>query len=163
MCLWYVKWTHLLTHFMNISNGYCKKDVTPLLAHWSYVFLAITYRFYLYIMQQSLILLLLIMNGLFSASGELKCQLKCKTISAGIYFKHERYIAWYRDKDGPLFPYFLSIKITANDSFTCHVAARACAVFASGHAAHVQSINYALMCFERDPDLQPISLTTSPS
>ena len=24
--------------------GYCKKDVTPLLTHWSYVFLAITHR-----------------------------------------------------------------------------------------------------------------------
>ena len=26
------------------SMGYCKKDVTPLLMHWSYVFLAITHR-----------------------------------------------------------------------------------------------------------------------
>ena len=28
-----------------ISMGYCKKDVTPLLTHWSYIFLAITHWF----------------------------------------------------------------------------------------------------------------------
>ena len=27
------------------SMGWCKKDVTPLLTHWSYVFLALTHRF----------------------------------------------------------------------------------------------------------------------
>ena len=27
-----------------ISMGYCKKDVTPLLRHWSYVFLVLTHR-----------------------------------------------------------------------------------------------------------------------
>ena len=27
------------------SMGQCKKDVTPLLTHWSYVFLALTHRF----------------------------------------------------------------------------------------------------------------------
>ena len=27
-----------------ISLGYCKKDITPLLTHWSYVFLALTQR-----------------------------------------------------------------------------------------------------------------------
>ena len=25
--------------------GWCKKDVTPLLTHWSYVFLALTHRY----------------------------------------------------------------------------------------------------------------------
>ena len=30
-----------------ISLGYCKKDVTPLLTHWSYVFLALTHRYIL--------------------------------------------------------------------------------------------------------------------
>ena len=30
---------------MHISMGHCKKDVTPLLTHWSYVFLAITHRY----------------------------------------------------------------------------------------------------------------------
>ena len=29
----------------HISIGQCKKDVTPLLTHWSYVFLALTHRF----------------------------------------------------------------------------------------------------------------------
>ena len=28
-----------------ISMGLCKKDVTPLLTHWSYVFLALTHRY----------------------------------------------------------------------------------------------------------------------
>ena len=27
-----------------MSMSYCKKDVTPLLTHWSYVFLALTHR-----------------------------------------------------------------------------------------------------------------------
>ena len=26
------------------TMGYCKKDITPLLTHWSYVFLALTHR-----------------------------------------------------------------------------------------------------------------------
>ena len=30
----------------HISMGYCKKDVTLLLTHWSYVFLALTHRYY---------------------------------------------------------------------------------------------------------------------
>ena len=30
-------------HF--ISIGWCKKEVTPLLTHWSYVFLALTHRY----------------------------------------------------------------------------------------------------------------------
>ena len=29
-----------------ISTGRCKKDVTPLLTHWSYVFLALSHRIY---------------------------------------------------------------------------------------------------------------------
>ena len=33
-----------LTYY-NISMGYCKKGVTPLLTHWSYVFLALTHRY----------------------------------------------------------------------------------------------------------------------
>ena len=28
-----------------ISMGLCKKDVTPLLSHWSYVFLSLTHRY----------------------------------------------------------------------------------------------------------------------
>ena len=28
---------------LTILMGYCKKDVTPLLTHWSYVFLALTH------------------------------------------------------------------------------------------------------------------------
>ena len=31
--------------FSNISMGKCKKDITPLLKHWSYVFLALTHRY----------------------------------------------------------------------------------------------------------------------
>ena len=30
--------------FVYISVGKCKKDLTPLLAHWSYIFIAITHR-----------------------------------------------------------------------------------------------------------------------
>ena len=30
---------------MQISMGQCKKDVTPLLMHWSYIFLALTHRY----------------------------------------------------------------------------------------------------------------------
>ena len=30
---------------MEISVGYCKKDITPLLSQWSYVFLALTHRY----------------------------------------------------------------------------------------------------------------------
>ena len=35
-----------VTHFVSasVSMGKCKKDVTPLLTHWSYVFLALTHR-----------------------------------------------------------------------------------------------------------------------
>ena len=29
-----------------ISMGQCKKDVTPLLTHWRYIFLALTYLYY---------------------------------------------------------------------------------------------------------------------
>ena len=29
----------------NISMGLCKKDVTPLLMHWSYIFLALTHQY----------------------------------------------------------------------------------------------------------------------
>ena len=32
----------------SISMGKCKKDVTPSLTHWSYVFLALTHRYYAY-------------------------------------------------------------------------------------------------------------------
>ena len=32
-------------HCMYISMGYCKKDLTPLLMHWSYIFLALTHRY----------------------------------------------------------------------------------------------------------------------
>ena len=28
-----------------ILMGWCNKDITPLLTHWSYVFLALTYRY----------------------------------------------------------------------------------------------------------------------
>ena len=35
-------------HKDKTSMGECKKDVTPLLTHWSYVFLALTYRSYIY-------------------------------------------------------------------------------------------------------------------
>ena len=31
--------------YLIISLGYCKNDVTPLLTHWSYVFLALTHRY----------------------------------------------------------------------------------------------------------------------
>ena len=31
-----------------ILMGWCKKDVTPLLTHWSYIFLALTHRYYNY-------------------------------------------------------------------------------------------------------------------
>ena len=31
----------------SILMGYCKKDVTPLLTHWSYVFLTLTHRYHL--------------------------------------------------------------------------------------------------------------------
>ena len=34
--------------FENISMGYCKKDITPLLTHWSYVFFAQTHGYTLY-------------------------------------------------------------------------------------------------------------------
>ena len=42
------RWLHLILIEANwgqaISMGQCKKDVTPLLSHWSYVFLALTHR-----------------------------------------------------------------------------------------------------------------------
>ena len=38
---WFSWW-----HGTIISMGWCKKDVTPLLTHWSYVFLAQTHRSY---------------------------------------------------------------------------------------------------------------------
>ena len=31
---------------IDLSMGYCKKDVTPVLTHWSYVSLALTHRLY---------------------------------------------------------------------------------------------------------------------
>ena len=37
---------HILWDIKSISMGYCKKDVTPLLLHWSYIFLALTHRYY---------------------------------------------------------------------------------------------------------------------
>ena len=39
------RWISYTTHRIYISMGYCKKDVTPLLTHWSYVFLALTHRY----------------------------------------------------------------------------------------------------------------------
>ena len=36
-----------------ISMGYCKKDVTPLLKHWSYVFLALAHRYCTMLHQKS--------------------------------------------------------------------------------------------------------------
>ena len=39
-----------IQHFalpLSISTGWCKKDVTPLLMHWSYIFLALTHRYML--------------------------------------------------------------------------------------------------------------------
>ena len=39
-------WWHcyfLALQIRTISIGYCKKDVTPLLTHWSYIFLALTH------------------------------------------------------------------------------------------------------------------------
>ena len=44
-----VHFHHLLTHWglgisYQKSMGLCKKDITPLLTHWSYVFLALTHR-----------------------------------------------------------------------------------------------------------------------
>ena len=35
---YYLRWT------VNKSMGWCKKDITPLLTHWSYIFLALTHR-----------------------------------------------------------------------------------------------------------------------
>ena len=35
-------WWHLLQYEYYISMGKCKEDITPLLMHWSYVFLALT-------------------------------------------------------------------------------------------------------------------------
>ena len=34
--------TKYRSSYFSISMGYCKKDVTPLLTHWSYIFLALT-------------------------------------------------------------------------------------------------------------------------
>ena len=34
-----------LLNLASISMGWCKKDVTPLLTHWSYVFLALTHQY----------------------------------------------------------------------------------------------------------------------
>ena len=39
-----IKWNERTLAY-DISIGWCKKDVTPLLTHWSYVFLALTHRF----------------------------------------------------------------------------------------------------------------------
>ena len=36
---------NIYTKTMMLLMGYCKKDVTPLLTHWSYVFLALTHRY----------------------------------------------------------------------------------------------------------------------
>ena len=44
-------WDTIEQHLFNMSMGLCKKDVTPLLTHWSYVYLALThwYVFVIYI------------------------------------------------------------------------------------------------------------------
>ena len=36
---------HVVTQLDCIAMGQCKKDVTPLLTHWSYIFLALTHWF----------------------------------------------------------------------------------------------------------------------
>ena len=36
--------TMMVNYMYIISMGYCKKDITPLLSHWSYVFLALTHQ-----------------------------------------------------------------------------------------------------------------------
>ena len=35
----------VLVKVKNISMGYCKKDVTPLLMHWSYIFLVLSHQY----------------------------------------------------------------------------------------------------------------------
>ena len=37
--------------------GWCKKDVTPLLTHWSYVFLALTHRYVVKFVENTLVVL----------------------------------------------------------------------------------------------------------
>ena len=37
-----IQWTQIRRKHMSI--GYCKKDVTPLLTYWSYVFFALNHR-----------------------------------------------------------------------------------------------------------------------
>ena len=53
--------------FINdISMGWCKKDVTPLLTHWSYVFLPLSHRYEKYSNNKSdLTLLCIRINGLW--------------------------------------------------------------------------------------------------
>ena len=41
--------SHILGPIFFISAGYCKKDVTPLLTHWSYAFLALTHQYVVYV------------------------------------------------------------------------------------------------------------------
>ena len=52
---------------VSIKMGYCKKDVTPLLTHWSYIFLALTHRYDLYLEKILLyyisIMIVLILSG----------------------------------------------------------------------------------------------------
>ena len=36
-------WQYVFLFYDTIEMGLCKKDVTPLLTHWSYIFLALTY------------------------------------------------------------------------------------------------------------------------
>ena len=53
VCSWWSDWHTVFIHagnglassqFLNRSIGQCKKDITPLLTHWSYVFLTLTHR-----------------------------------------------------------------------------------------------------------------------
>ena len=41
---WWLVASSARSHCLNKSMGWCKKDITPLLTHWSYAFLAITHR-----------------------------------------------------------------------------------------------------------------------
>ena len=42
----FVLQSYFFTTCCNISMGLCKKDITPLLTHWSYVFLALIPRYH---------------------------------------------------------------------------------------------------------------------
>ena len=85
-----IQWPMIWDTMKIISMGYCKKDVTPLLTHWSYVFLALTHHVMLLwgdLMGNILLLVSVLYQNLLDIPG-LLCTIGCLIKRSSLTF-HE--------------------------------------------------------------------------